>query len=195
MKRSTFILALFLVLILLLVPCSGIRHPLPERHTVGGKPLPPGLAHYDRLIREAAGKIDWDWRLVAAVVHQESRFNSQARAEDGAGIGLMQINSARYSEDTLLNPAVNLSIGTAYLKRLEHMFPAAGALDTLKFSLAAYNMGDGKVKRLVARAGEAGVDTTRWDEVATLLPKGHRTVRYVDEVLDTYRHYAQVLPR
>ena len=194
MKRSTLISALCLFLALL-VPSGGVRHPLPERHTIGGKPLPPGLARYDRLIREAAGKIDWDWRLVAAIVHQESRFNSQARAEDGAGIGLMQINSARYTEDTLLNPAVNLSIGTAYLKRLEHMFPAAGALDTLKFSLAAYNMGDGKVKRLVSRAGEAGVDTTRWDEVATLLPKGHRTVRYVDEILDTYRHYAQVLPR
>lgn len=191
-----FISALLLIALLLLVPCKSIRHhPLPERHAPPRRVIPPRLAAYDRLIRDAASKIDWDWRMVAAIVHQESRFNSQARAADGAGIGLMQINSSRYSEDTLLIPAVNLAIGTAYLHRLERMFPAAGAMDSLKFSIAAFNMGDGKLKKVISEASEAGVDATRWDEVKTLLPKGHRTVVYVDEVMDTYRKYVQLLPR
>ena len=103
-----FISALLLIGLLLLIPSRSIQHhPLPERHATPRQVIPPRLAAYDRLIRDAASKIDWDWRLVAAIVHQESRFNSQARAADGAGIGLMQINSSRYTEDTLLIPSVD----------------------------------------------------------------------------------------
>ena len=190
------IMALLLIVLLLLIPSRSIQHhPLPERHATPRRVIPARLASYDKLIRDAAGKIEWDWRLVAAIVHQESRFNSQARAADGAGIGLMQINSSRYTEDTLLIPSVNLAIGTAYLHRLERMFPAAGAMDSLKFSIAAFNMGDGKLKKVISEASDVGVDATRWDEVKTLLPRGHHTVVYVDEVMDTYRKYVQLLPR
>lgn len=165
-----------------------------EENQPGAYDIPPALATYERLLREHADKIGWDWRLLASVVYHESRFNNEAHSGAGA-TGLMQINSPRYPEDSLRIPSVNLSIGTRYLKKLEKMFPAANPLESLKFTLAAFNLGDGKVRRLVSRAADAGLDTTRWDAVAQLLPRGHHTTAYVEKVLDTFDGYCGTLPR
>ena len=48
------------------------------------------ISHYDQLIQRYAKTINWDWRLVAAVVNQESHFNPNARSWCGAQ-GLMQL--------------------------------------------------------------------------------------------------------
>ncbi len=190
-----------LVLILLFLP-AGSHRTLPEKAFLSALPsqehtpvkIPEALNRYEPLLRQYAGEIGWDWRLLAAIVYHESRFNHTAQSGKGA-TGLMQINSARYSEDTLLIPAVNLAIGTAYLQKLERMFDAATPTDSLKFALAAYNLGDGKVRGMVAQADSAGMDPTRWEEVSRLLPKGHHTSSYVDKVMETYYQYSRQLPR
>jgi membrane-bound lytic murein transglycosylase F len=201
MTRHVFSYAIGLILLLLVLP-SGPRRTLPEKAFLSALPSPAGtypavpeaLGRYEPLLRQYAAGIGWDWRLLAAIVYHESRFNSTAQSEKGA-TGLMQILSPRYSVDTLLIPAVNLSIGTAYLQKLENMFDAASPSDSLQFALAAYNLGDGKVKRMVAQADSAGMDPTRWEEVSRLLPRGHHTVSYVDKVMETFRQYSWQLPR
>ena len=152
------------------------------------------LSPYDALIRASADSIGWDWRLVAAMIYHESRFNSEAHSDKGA-TGLLQIHSSRYEEDTLLDPETNLAIGTRYLKKLGRMFEAATPLDTLKFALAAYNLGDGNVKRLRARTLASGEDATRWEIVSRQLPAGHHTTAYVRNVLHTYDEYRRKYPR
>ena len=67
-------------------------------------------------------------------------------------------------------------------------------MEAIKFALASYNLGDGRVASLVERADTLGLDATRWDSVATLLPKGHHTVSYVNNVLNTYSRYARQYP-
>lgn len=201
MKRRSLPCIIGLVLILLMFP-AGSRRTLPEKAFLSDLPapertyvkVPEALNQYEPLLRLYAEKIGWDWRLLAAIVYHESRFNHAAQSGKGA-TGLMQINSPRYSEDTLLIPAVNLSIGTAYLQKLEQMFPAATPSDSLKFILAAYNLGDGKMKRMVSKARSAGLDSTRWEEVSRLLPEGHHTSSYVDKVMETYYQYSWQLPR
>ena len=66
---------------------------------------------------------------------------------------------------------------------------AASPTESLKFALAAYNYGEGKVWRLIRQTKDAGEDSSRWDVVARRLPKGHHTVSYVEKVLDTYSDY------
>ena len=201
MKRRSLPYIIGLVLILLMFP-AGSRRTLPEKAFLSDLPapertyvkVPEALNQYEPLLRQYAEKIGWDWRLLAAIVYHESRFNHAAQSGKGA-TGLMQINSPRYSEDTLLIPAVNLSIGTAYLQKLERMFPAATPSDSLKFALAAYNLGDGKMRRMVSKARSAGLDSTRWEEVSRLLPEGHHPSSYVDKVMETYYQYSWQLPR
>lgn len=159
------------------------------------------ISPYDALIREVAGESGWDWRLLSAVAYHESRFSLGANSKKGA-VGLMQIRSGKYSVDTLLNPRVNLSIGARYLSRLGNMFQpvAADTTERLKFALAAYNAGEGKVQYYIRYAGSRGADTTRWSAVSELIPqmggsRGRQTIAYVDAVLDTYAAYTRLYPR
>ena len=149
------------------------------------------LSAYDKVIKATADSLSMDWRLIAAVVYHESRFHNEAQSARGA-VGLMQILSSRYSEEYLLVPENNLRVGSRYLKRLQKMYSAVAAnpTESLKFALAAYNFGEGKVWRLIKKTQEAGEDASRWDTVAaTQLPKGHHTISYVEKVLDTYSDY------
>ena len=167
-----------------------------ERYFAGKTISLTTISQYDNILRACADSIGWDWRLLAAVVYHESRFNNAASSSKGA-TGLMQIRSRNYSEEVLLNPATNISVGSRYLLRLEQMFldQAASPMEAIKFALAAYNMGEGRVGQLLQQAAADGRDATRWDSLKELLPEGHHTRSYVDQVLDTYAYYSKIYPR
>ena len=194
MKHPSLIYGAVLALLLLLIPVS--RKPavpsmeLPLDEYLEGR----DLSRYDKLIREAADSIGWDWRLLSAIIFHESRFNNNAVSPKGAR-GLMQIHSRIYTPEELADPARNLYVGTKYLKELEDRYSHTGPIEAVKFALASYNLGDSRVASLVDRADALGVNVSSWDSVATLLPKGHSTVSYVNKVLDTYSDYARQYPR
>ena len=159
------------------------------------------ISPYDRIVKQNADEMGWDWRLLSAMIYHESKFVNESCSDKGA-VGLMQINNERYSVDTLLIPEVNISIGTKYLTYLSKMFAEHGAdsVECLKFALAAFNCGEGNVLKCIRTAEELGVDPTRWDSVVTVIPEvpgfhGKQTIAYVREVLDTYGEYSEVYPR
>ena len=88
--------------------------------------------------------------LLAAVIYEESRFNTNSRSLKGA-LGLMQIipETATYiaekieeeapSEDALLDPSTNIRYGAYYLAYLLQHY------DRVEYALAAYNAGEGNV--------------------------------------------------
>ena len=159
------------------------------------------ISPYDGIVKKNANEMGWDWRLLSAIIYHESKFINESCSAKGA-VGLMQINNDKYSVDTLLDPAVNVSIGTKYLSYLSGMFAERGAdsLECLKFTLAAYNAGEGNILKCIRTAEEKGVDPTRWDNVVSIIPEvpgfhGKQTIAYVREVLDTFDEYAEVYPR
>ena len=159
------------------------------------------ISPYDGIVKQNANAMGWDWRLLSAIIYHESKFVNESCSARGA-VGLMQIRNDRYSVDTLLDPAVNVSIGTKYLSYLSNMFADHGAdsVECLKFALAAYNCGEGNVLKCIRTAEELGVDPTRWDSIVSIIPKvpgfhGKQTIAYVREVLDTFDEYAEVYPR
>ena len=154
------------------------------------------ISQYDNILRQSADSIGWDWRLLAAVTYHESRFHNDANSSKGA-LGLMQIRSKRYPEEVLLNPAANIRVGSLYLKKLQDMFSdtAADPTESIKFALAAYNMGEGKVGQLIGKTEDLGQDASRWDNVKEQLPEHHHTRAYVENVLNTYAYYSKLYPR
>lgn len=102
-------------------------------------------SEYLPLVKEASTRYGIDPQLVTALIHVESRFQPHARSPKGA-VGLMQImpaTAARYgvtNPRSLLNPSVNIDVGTRYLRDLHDLFP--GRVDLV---LAAYNAGEGAV--------------------------------------------------
>lgn len=120
---------------------------------------------FGNLIHEKAQKYDVDPALVAAVVETESRFHPQAHSAVGAR-GLMQLmpRTGRWLGATnLYNPEQNVDAGVRYLKYLQDRFDG-----NLKNTIAAYNGGEGNVRRY------GGV------------PPFHETRTYVKRVMSRY---------
>ena len=96
------------------------------------------------IIHEKAAKYDVDPALVAAVVEQESRFRCTARSQVGAR-GLMQLMPRTghwLGARDLYDPAQNVDAGVKYIKYLQSRFHG-----NVKQTIAAYNAGEGNVKR------------------------------------------------
>ena len=101
-----------------------------------------GKTAYDPLIESAATKHAIDARIVKAVIQVESAFQPRARSSKGA-MGLMQLmprTARQYQARNPYDPASNIEAGTKYLKTLLNEFE-------LPLALAAYNAGEGAVRR------------------------------------------------
>ena len=48
------------------------------------------ISKFDPIIKQVSTELGWDWRLIAAIIYHESRFNENAGAWTGA-YGLMQL--------------------------------------------------------------------------------------------------------
>lgn len=99
---------------------------------------------YGDIIHEKAKKYDVDPALVAAVVEAESRFHKSARSQVGAR-GLMQLmpKTGRWmGARDLYDPEQNVDAGVKYIKYLQKRFDG-----NLKKTIAAYNAGEGNVRR------------------------------------------------
>lgn len=101
-----------------------------------------GRTAFDPIIESAATKHEVDARIVKAVIQVESAFQPHARSPKGA-MGLMQLmptTARQYAARNPFDPASNIDAGTKHLKRLLGEFE-------LPLALAAYNAGEGAVRR------------------------------------------------
>jgi membrane-bound lytic murein transglycosylase F len=174
---------------------------------------PRHLSRFDDLIRTHAEPTGLDWRLVAALIYEESRFNPEARSRSGA-VGLMQVmpRAVRKTPESLLDPSANVAAGLHLLESAYRNFAYLDSLDRLRFTLAVYNAGFGHVNDARRIALEKGLDPNRWEgSVAETLPlladprwaavvqhgayRGGDTVHFVAETLATFDSYCRRVPR
>ncbi|WP_372643091.1 transporter substrate-binding domain-containing protein [Ancylomarina sp.] len=119
------------------------------------------ISEYDDLIKINSKIIDWDWRLLSALVSQESHFDPKAKSWVGA-FGLMQLmpeTAFRYDVDEDSKPEENLKAGAKHLKYLSRRLDKIllDKTDKLKFLLASYNVGLGHIldaRRLAEKNGQ-----------------------------------------
>ena len=120
---------------------------------------------YDELVRRYAGYYDFDWRLILAIIFQESRFDPQAISRSGAR-GLMQVRdvaSKQIGIAELHDPRSGIHAGVKYLDWVRDQFePELDIRDRTWFSLASYNGGIRHVREARQRAAESGLDPRRW---------------------------------
>jgi soluble lytic murein transglycosylase len=131
--------------------------------------------------------------LVFGVIRQESAFDPNAQSWAGAR-GLMQLmpatarelalkNGLNYSHDKLSDPAFNVRLGTTYLRQVFSMFG-----DNLELSLAGYNGGPYRIKRLWQESG--GTEIDRFLEGLNL----EESKTYVKRILVLSDSYRQLYP-
>jgi membrane-bound lytic murein transglycosylase F len=156
------------------------------------------LSRYDYLLKKYAARMGMDWRLLAAIVYHESKFNEQALSPVGAK-GLMQLRDVAalhygMPEADLYDPETNILLGTTLLDDLFDQFRKEGISDedVLRFALASYNVGGGALARRRAEADSLGLDPNSWSAVATIFDReDHSTPAYIDAVEQTYQRYCQ----
>tara|TARA_B100002049_G_scaffold228853_1_gene203756 strand:+ start:7552 stop:8970 length:1419 start_codon:yes stop_codon:yes gene_type:complete len=140
------------------------------------------LARWRPYFKQAARRYGIDWRLLAAIGYQESRWDPAARSPtDVRGMMMLtESTAARMAVDNRRNPQQSIDGGTRYLLQLMDRLPASiKRPDRMWYALAAYNIGLGHVldaRRLLIGAGR---DPDIWVNLVDALPDLDRA-RYAD---------------
>ncbi len=174
------------------------------------------ISGWDDLLREKSKDLEWDWRLVASLIYQESRFQPEAVSWMGA-FGLMQLmpgTAKTYGVDSMSPPEENIRAGIHYLKSLDDRFSEIieDPAERKKFVLAAYNVGIAHVFDARRLAEKYGRNPNVWEGNVDFFllnksdPKyyndsvvyygycrGEEPYNYVNDILYRYEHYLNVI--
>ena len=173
------------------------------------------ISVYDELIQAQAQSLGWDWRLLAALVYKESRFDTTALSYAGAQglLQLMPVTVERFGVTNPNDPAESLKGGVKYLQYLDKfwMERVPETNERIKFILASYNIGQGHVDDAWRLTLKYRKNTQSWQEVSNFLnlksdpkyyrdpvvksgyAKGHIAVKYVRDVLALFQSYKDLV--
>ena len=173
------------------------------------------ISQYDEIFKLEADKIDWDWRLIASMVYQESRFNSSARSWAGA-FGIMQLmprTAKRFGVNQNSSVKKQISAGVKFIQWLDNRLDdlVEDPDERKKFILASYNTGFGHVKDAINLTKKYGGNPELWEDNVEyyLLKKsekefysdpivlygyarGTETSKYVKDIMYRYNHYLNI---
>lgn len=176
------------------------------------------ISQYDEAIKQYSDIIDWDWRLLASLIYQESKFNNDTMSHRGA-FGLMQlmpITAQKFDIDTISTPEENIRAGVMYIRWLDRQLTLSvkDSEERKKFILAAYNVGLGHIYDCQALAKKHGKDPQKWEDnvdyyllnkanplylndtlVRNGTLKGKETYVFVKKVMERYRHYKNLIEK
>lgn len=146
------------------------------------------LEEYGNVIMEECQYYNLDWRLILAMIKQESAFTPDAVSHAGA-YGFMQImpRTGSMLEQQLKledhrSPVNNLRAGIYYYAMLVGRYHDAGDTNKYKFALAAYNAGSGRVEDAMSMAYYFNENYFDWDvvkEYMKLLAPGNDSLHTV----------------
>ncbi len=167
-------------------------------------PLTPSemgkLKRYRPLFQKYAAEYGMDWMALAAQAYQESRLDQDCRSPTGA-VGIMQLMPSTAADKAVAIPDIstaenNIHAGVKYMAWLrDTYFDDPDLPDEVRwdFTLAAYNLGPGRVRRLREAAKASGLDPNRWFfnvEQIALKTAGPEPVRYVSNINKYYIAYS-----
>ncbi|MBS2097948.1 MltF family protein [Carboxylicivirga linearis] len=177
----------------------------------GGK-----VSIYDAIIKKESKKYDLDWRLIASLIYQESRFHPEIESWAGAK-GLMQLmpeTADYFGVKEITSPSENIKGGLKFLTWLDGRLKKTieDPEERIKFVLAAYNVGLGHVQDAMRLAEKNGKNPLIWKDNVDyyLLNKskpefyndpvvkygycrGEEPYHYVTDILERYDHYKNVI--
>lgn len=140
------------------------------------------ISPFDDYFRSAAKEVGWDWKLLAALAYQESRFDSNAVSRHGA-FGVMQLmpeSASKFGCDSLDLVKGNIQAAAKLLQELDRSLlrRVRNREERLKFVLAAYNAGLGHVQDAMQIARKLNQPDSIWYQNVenTLLLKSQKNI-------------------
>ena len=131
------------------------------------------LPQYRPHFQEAQIRTGIDWRLLAALAYQESRWTPLATSPTGVrGMMMLTEDTAdRLGVGNRLDPVQSISAGAQYLSELRDTLPAhIREPDRTWLALAAYNLGMGHLNAARHLAKTQGSDPDSWYAMKKILP-------------------------
>ncbi|MBI1182921.1 transporter substrate-binding domain-containing protein [bacterium] len=174
------------------------------------------ISIYDEAFKKHATEAGWDWRLIASVAYQESKFNNELESWAGAR-GLMQLlpeTARRFGGDSIMTAEQSIVVGINYLNYLNKFWlrEIPDSATRLPFVLASYNAGIGHVVDAQRLAAKYYNDKFNWKIVSYFLLnknqrrfysdnvvkhgycRGAEPVKYVSEIINRFEQYKKLIP-
>ncbi|MBI1398452.1 MAG: membrane-bound lytic murein transglycosylase MltF [Betaproteobacteria bacterium] len=172
------------------------------------------LSAYRDTFLEAQKQTGVDWRLIAALGYQESKWDPVATSPTGVQ-GFMMLTSdtaERMGVKNKLDPRESILAGARYLRTLRDTLPdRIEEPDRTWLALAAYNQGLGHLEDARILAQRMGLDPDVWIDVRRALPllanpdynwelrygyaRGGEAVALAENVRAFYHILVQIMPR
>jgi membrane-bound lytic murein transglycosylase F len=174
------------------------------------------ISPYDDLFRREAERLEWDWRLLAALAYRESQFRPDALSWAGAS-GLMQLmprTASNFGADNPFDPEQNITAGVNFLLWLENYWKEhiTDPEERRNFVMASYNVGQGHVQDARRLTEHFDADPNKWNgNVERFMLKksnpdyynleivnfgyasGVAPVIYVRDIYELYTHYQKFI--
>jgi membrane-bound lytic murein transglycosylase F len=176
---------------------------------------PHQISPYDAYFKQYAKTLGWDWRLLASIAYQESKFYTDRVSWAGATglMGLMPRTAEAFGlpADSLVSPEGSIRAATGLIGRLNRSFSSIeDGNERIKFVLAAYNAGASHIYDAQALAGKYKKNPSLWENnVEECLQwksrpeyyndsivrqgyfRGTETIRYVQAVVERWHYYQE----
>lgn len=183
-----------------------------EYSSIKGSKISP----FDQIIKDVSARYNWDWRLIAALIYQESKFKLGTESWAGA-YGLMQFmptvgpTFGVYPDSP---PATQIDGGIRkIIKNFREWESIPDSVQRVKFAFATYNAGIGHVLDAQRLAKKYGKDPLVWDDNVEVYIKnlsnpkyyhdsvcyygymrGSETYNYVRSIFIRYTEYKTAFP-
>ncbi|MFK8038475.1 MAG: transporter substrate-binding domain-containing protein [Crocinitomicaceae bacterium] len=175
------------------------------------------LSPYDDIIKKQSKKMGWDWRLISAIIYQESKFETYKTSWAGA-FGIFQFMPATavsygINENSSAEAQINAGIKKLNKNYKQWLKVVPDTLEAIHFTLATFNAGRAHVDDARALAPHFGKNSDTWfGNVDSMIlglsqPKFYRheaakygymrgiqTFEYVYEIMERFEEYKHAFP-
>ena len=174
------------------------------------------ISKYDKEIKKYSKMTGWDWRLLASLIYQESNFRPEMVGWSGA-FGIMQMmpeTAHRFGVTSKSSVAEQIKGGVKYTMLLDKLLSKeiTNPEERIKFILASYNAGFEHVMDARNLAKKYAKNPNIWTNHVEYYMKmkskyyndpvvkygysrGYETYHFVNEVLERYKHYKNIVKK
>jgi membrane-bound lytic murein transglycosylase F len=166
------------------------------------------LSPYDEIIKAESQSIGWDWRLISAIIYQESKFETWKTSWAGA-FGIFQFmpaTAADYGIDRNSSAEAQIKAGIRKLNKNFNQWleEVPDSTEAMKFTLATFNAGRAHIDDARRLCEKHDQDPDVWDDnVNKMLLNLRKPEYYRDEVvrngycrgIETYEYVIEVMQR
>ena len=161
------------------------------------------LPEYESLFKKASEDNNLDWKLLASISYQESKWNNDAVSPTGVkGVMMLTQNTAKMLNVNRLKPNESIVGAARYFSNLLKKYSSYNEITRTNLALASYNAGPNHINDILLLAKNNGDNIENWNVLKSYLYKlnqkkyykkmkygyarGWEAVQYIENVKQYY---------